>query len=224
MRSRRSRKGQSGVAAPELDHVQLAVRDLSAAGGVLEDRYGLASVEGGHHPGWGTANRIVPLGDAYLELVAVVDDDEAARNPFGRWVAGARAALVQPLGWALRTRGIDAVARRLGLTVLAGSRVDPNGRLLRWRLAGIEQAIATPSLPFFIEWGRGTPHPGRAPATHPAGTVKITRLELDGDATRIETWLDGHRLPITVRPGVPALTSVTLTHPAGEITLDAGLR
>jgi hypothetical protein len=43
----------------------------------MEGRYGLASIEGGRHPGWGTANRIIPLGDAYIELVTVVDDEEA---------------------------------------------------------------------------------------------------------------------------------------------------
>src|SRR6476469_4083347 len=51
----------------------IAVTDLDAAGREFEARHRLASVAGGRHPGWGTANRIVPLGDAYLELVAIVD-------------------------------------------------------------------------------------------------------------------------------------------------------
>ena len=33
--------------------------------------------------------------------------------------------------------------------------------MLRWRLAGMEQAIADPALPYFIEWGDATPLPGR---------------------------------------------------------------
>jgi Glyoxalase-like domain len=37
----------------------------------------------------GTANRIVPLGEAYLALVAVVDESDAADSVFGQWVAGA---------------------------------------------------------------------------------------------------------------------------------------
>jgi hypothetical protein len=44
----------------------------------------------------------VPLGEAHLELVAVVDAAEAAQSPFGRWVAQAP-ALAKPLGWAIRT-------------------------------------------------------------------------------------------------------------------------
>ena len=81
--------------ALELDHVLIAVADLAAAARELEVRHGLASVEGGRHPGWGTANRIVPLGDTYLELIAVVDEAEAAESPFGRWVAAAQPG---PLG------------------------------------------------------------------------------------------------------------------------------
>jgi hypothetical protein len=72
----------------EVDHVLIAVDDLEAAAKEVEERYGLASVEGGRHQGFGTANRIVPLGETYLELVAVVDDEEAAASGFGSWVRG----------------------------------------------------------------------------------------------------------------------------------------
>jgi hypothetical protein len=58
----------------ELDHVLIAVIDLDAAASAFAADHGLDSVTGGRHPGWGTANRIVPLGETYLELVAVVDE------------------------------------------------------------------------------------------------------------------------------------------------------
>src|SRR3954453_3346382 len=64
----------------QLDHALIAVHDLVPAARELQARHGLASLEGGRHPGWGTANRIVPLGETYLELVAIVDEDEAARS------------------------------------------------------------------------------------------------------------------------------------------------
>lgn len=104
----------------------------------------------------------------------------------------------------------------------AGSRAGRDDRLLQWRLAGIEQAAADSSLPFFIEWAPGTSLPGRVPVTHRAGAVRIAKLQLDGDADRLTSWLGGHRLPITVRAGAPALTGVVLTGAAGEIALDAG--
>ena len=82
----------------------------------------VASVEGGRHPGYGTANRIVPLADSYLELVTVADESEAVRSPFGSWVARVQCERGRPLGWAVRTHALDAVARRLGFTIRAGSR------------------------------------------------------------------------------------------------------
>jgi Glyoxalase-like domain len=205
----------------ELDHVLVAVADLAAAGRSLEARHGLASIEGGRHPGWGTANRIVPLGEAYLELVAVVDETEAAQSPFGSWVTQASPARAKPLGWAVRTTTLDEVARRLGLVVAAGSRATRGGQLLRWRVAGIEQAAGEPSLPFFIEWERGTTHPGQTPATHGVTRVQIAQLQLEGDADRLAAWLGAHHLPITVKPGTRALRSIVLTGAAGEIVLDA---
>ena len=195
--------------------------DLAAAAREIEARHGLATIEGGRHPGWGTANRIVPLGDAYLELVAVVDEAEAAQSVFGRWVAGVHPGLARPLGWAVRTHQLDDVARRLGLTVYAGSRAGRDDRRVRWRVAGIEQAAGDSSLPFFIEWANGTSLPGRAPASHRAGAVQIAKLQLDGDADRLTAWLGGHRLPITVRPGAPGVAGILLAGVAGEIALDA---
>ena len=129
----------------------------------------------------------MPLGDAYLELIAVVDAEAAAASPFGRWVAGAEPG---PLGWAVRTDDIW----NLGLDVVAGSRRRPDGSLLEWRLAGVDRAIADPALPFFIEWGAGTPLPGRA-------SEPVARL-----------------VGVTVRPG--AFVSVHLRTNAGELVIE----
>ena len=85
----------------ELDHVLIAAADLDAVARQIETEHGLASAAGGRHPGWGTANRIVPLGATYLELVAVVDEAEASQSAFGRWVAASRSGA--PFGWAVRT-------------------------------------------------------------------------------------------------------------------------
>jgi hypothetical protein len=204
----------------ELDHVLIAVRDLEAAGRELEARHGLASVEGGRHAGWGTANRIAPLGEAYLELITVVDESQAAASSFGRRVAaGIRSAPGRPLGWVARTDRLDEVAGRLGLTVSAGSRAGRDGCVLRWRLAGVEEAAAEPSLPIFVEWGQGTPLPGRAPIAHPAGAVELARLELEGDPARVAAWLGDHSLPIAVRPGEPAVVAAVLARGAEEIEI-----
>ena len=160
----------------ELDHVLIAVADLTAAAERLERRQGLASVEGGRHAGLGTANRIVPLGDTYLELVAVVDEAEARASAFGSWVAGGE--IPRLLGWCVRTDSLDQVADRLELTVVDGSRTRGDGVVLRWRMAGLGQSARDASLPFFIEWAPGTPYPGDSPALR---GVRIEELRLDGD-------------------------------------------
>ena len=179
-------------------------------------------MEGGRHAGWGTANRIVPLGDTYVELITVVDGPEAAGSAFGRWVAaGIRSAPGRPLGWVARTDRLDEVAERLGLSASAGSRAGGEGRVLSWRLAGVEAAAAEPSLPFFVEWGEGTPLPGRAPVAHPAGSARVTRLELGGDPGRVTEWLGTDGLPIAVSPGAPAVTRIIVEADAAEIVIGA---
>lgn len=197
----------------------IAVADLAAAAREMEERHGLASIEGGRHPGWGTANRIVPLGETYLELVAVVDEVEANQSVFGRWVASGSTIPSAPLGWAVRTPNVDDIARRLGLNVQAGSRVTASGTRLQWRSAGMEEAAADPSLPFFIDWAPGTELPGRALVKHPGGSATITRVLIRGDSDRLSDWLDGHKLPIIVTPGNPKLTGIVLSRTDGGIVL-----
>ena len=199
----------------------LAVTDLVAAGRELQARYGLASVEGGRHPDWGTANRIVPLGASYLELVAVIDQAAAVDSGFGGWVASRASRLGRPLGWAVRTSELDAIARRLDLIVHSGARVAPSGEVLRWRSAGMDQAAAEPSLPFFIEWAAGVRLPGGTAVTHPAAPAAISTLYVEGDPDRLAAWLGNHALPIVVRTGRPAVTAIVLATATGEIVLDA---
>jgi hypothetical protein len=203
----------------EIDHVVMAVADLAAAAWEMEAHHGLASLEGGRHPGWGTANRIVPLGETYLELIAVVDEAEARQSVIGRWVAGGASTSGQPIGWAVRTNDIEGVGRRLGLTLRAGSRVTPDGDRLAWRTAGIEEAAANGSLPFFIEWGAGTPFPGHAPVKHPGGAPVISRILTQGSADRLTDWLGEHELPVSVSPGNAMLKGVVLSRADGTIVL-----
>src|SRR5437867_3998705 len=114
-----------------IDHVVLAVGDLEAAAASVWDELGLGSVPGGRHPGWGTGNRVVPLGDAYEELIAILDPVEAASSPVGRWIANASRAGDRLVAWCASTDDIVAVAERLGLVVAAGSRPLPYGRAAR---------------------------------------------------------------------------------------------
>jgi hypothetical protein len=196
-----------------LDHVLFAVARASAPH--LPRQYGLEPYEGGRHPGWGTANWIVPLGEAYVELVAVVDEGEARGSAFGRWVAETVRAGGGPLGWAVRPDDLDASAARLGLAIADGSRTMPAGERIEWRSAGIEEAARRPWLPFLIEWADPASFPGKTASPDAA----IVRVELEGDADELSDWLDVHSLPIEVRPGAAGVTALVLEGASGVVTL-----
>ena len=202
-----------------IDHVILPVADLAVAAAEIETRYGLASIEGGSHPAWGTANRIVPLGDAYVELVTVIDPEAAAQAAFGRWVAGATPG--RPLGWAVRTNAIEDVARSLGLPVTLGQRAAPGRELITWRSAGVDVAARESGLPFFIQWGDSVGLPGATSVRHPRGPARVNRLVLTEDPARLAHWLGVHDLPLSVRAGPSGLSAVVLTqgHRAVELVI-----
>jgi hypothetical protein len=203
-----------------VDHVVLGVSDLSDAADRLGRAFGLTSIGGGRHRGWGTANRLVPLGESYLELVAVVDPDEAAAAPFGRWVVE-MIATGSGWGWVVRTEAILAVADRLGLVVADGSRLGADGRSVTWKLAGVEQARQNPFLPFFIQWGRNTPLPGRGMVGSGSGSDLLSELTVAGDVQAIYDWL-GQDLPpaVTVVPGTAGVTAIQVETNSGTIRFE----
>jgi Glyoxalase-like domain len=200
----------------ELDHILLAVRDLDEAAEHLEREHGLTSYVGGNHPAWGTGNRIVPLGDSYLELIAVVDEATAAATEVGRWVAAGAGARGAPIGWAVRPDDLDATAERLGIAAFEGSRARPDGTTLRWRMAGSDRAFATPALPWFIDWEDRATHPGAAQRSVAA---RVVRIELEGSSSALEAWLGPNDLPLDVRDGTAGLVAVDLDGPRGALTL-----
>lgn len=202
----------SSVVNVLLDHVIFGVDDLNVAAKALLDDHGLSSVPGGRHPQWGTANRIVPLGNSYLEIVAVVDPEVALTSSFGRWVMAANsgAAGFRPLGWAVRTEELQAVCTRLSLTAAYGSRQTDDGRVLTWILAGVERVASKPYLPFYIQWGPNTALPGGVAVQHPRGETTLSRVHLTGELDQLKAWLGGVALPLTLHPGPPAVTGVDL--------------
>lgn len=201
-----------------IDHVLLPVRDLALAAVEIEARYGLASVEGGRHPAWGTANRIVPLGDTYLELVVVADPEVADRSAFGQWVASATPGRL--LGWAVRTDSIEAVGRRLGQPIVRGFRAAPGGGLITWRSVGIDVAPREPGLPFFIQRGDGVPFPGAAAVNHRGGAARLKLLSVAADRERLDVWLGDRDVPLVVVTDPSGALALTLTRGQEDFTLE----
>lgn len=182
----------------KIDHVIIAVADPEAWVEQLDDRSGLTAVPGGRHEGTGTGNWIVPLGGPYVELMTVVDQDEAESSTLGRWVLeqtrnGDRLAAV-----CLRTDDIGGIASRIGDEPEAMSRTTDDGTDLRWQLTGLAAAMSDEVLPFYIQWDLDDEeqHPGRIPVEHRVEPSGIHWIEYGGDPQRLAEWLGDHSLPI----------------------------
>jgi hypothetical protein len=182
-----------------IDHVLWATGDLDAAAERFEREFGLRTHGGGRHVGQGTHNRIIPLGGGFLELIAVADPEEAAGHPFGSAVAAAPEGL---MAWAVAAEGVAAHAARLSVPL---STIERDGMFAH--LAGVEQALAMPIVPFFIERGEGSADPGAA-----GGDGGITRIELTGDRSILNGWLGGGSLPVHVDPDPSLPPSVRAVH------------
>jgi catechol 2,3-dioxygenase-like lactoylglutathione lyase family enzyme len=208
------------VSGASIDHVVMAVRDLDDAAARLTERTGLATVAGGRHERWGTENRIVPLGDDYLELLAVVDPEVGATTPLGRALMSACQDGDAWFSICVAVPDIEATGARLALTVEAGSRMRPDGVEVRWRGAGIDDPARPSWLPFFIAWDVAPElHPARAMAAHAVTPLGIVGVEVGGSPGAMRDWLDGAKLPIHVWEdgGAPGVRNVAVGLADGRI-------
>jgi catechol 2,3-dioxygenase-like lactoylglutathione lyase family enzyme len=156
-----------------LDHVILAVPDLDRAADVLERVLGLRATRGGSHPTLGTENSVVPLGGAYLELVAVADEQAAMTSAFGRSALAARTEGPRSTGWVARTDDLETEG-----PVVALSRETPDGRRITWRMAALERLGDEGVLPPLLSWDDEATAPPFADADHPAGHVTLDCVEI----------------------------------------------
>lgn len=192
-----------------IDHVVLAVRDLAASAGRLWNEHGLRFSPGGRHPQWGTANMIAPLGNDYVELLGVVDEEVGSNSVLGRTLMELSEDGDRWFSVCLSDDDIDATVARLGLTIRPGTRTRPDGTEVRWRGAGIEERGEDLWLPFFISWDVPAPlHPGAAPAEHRVPVEGIAWAEVGGNEARLRAWLGGAEVPISVVEGEPRVRAV----------------
>jgi hypothetical protein len=199
-----------------IDHVIFCARDLDQAEDWFLRRHGLRTVAGGRHPGLGTANRIIPLGDNYIELLTVVDRRAARANPFGMWATiSIEEKSMLPVGVCMRTDDMSAVSKRLHLKPTPMSRTTPDGVELRWLSAGLELTL-TRGRPFFIQWDIDmSDHPGRLLE----GQGPIEKVTISGDAGELRGWLGAGSDSVSVVDGPPGITWLTISHPSGLIEL-----
>jgi Glyoxalase-like domain len=144
-----------------LDHILLGCTLLTSGIELVAKRTGVRAAFGGVHPGRGTRNALLSLGEKhYLEIIAPDPLQSGAPDHYGL------AKLTEPrlVGWAAHPGDLNAFAIRLRNADLAfegptpGSRKRPDGRLLQWKTLDLHDNLDG-LLPFFIEWSADTVHP-----------------------------------------------------------------
>jgi len=174
-----------------IDHLVIAVPDPAAAAADLEAALGLAATGGGRHERAGTFNRLIFLGDTYIELIGVWDRARASAHPIGAAaVAALDAGTPGLVTWAIATDDADrqvATLRAAGSAIgepVPGERVREDGAVVRWHVA-TAGPLAADRPPFLIEHELAGPEWGdeargaRATFIHPfGGQARVVGLEL----------------------------------------------
>lgn len=163
-----------------LDHIIIGVNDLDEAEHVFSQDLGLAVSAGGIHPSGGTANRIIVIGDTYLELITVRTPAEAQPSILQRLAKGDGY-----LNFAISSNDIEAdsaaIASR-GIPILGptpGQLKTADGPSRGWFRTNIERPDLTQHYPFLIqhdsagEERRFRLAGWKTPPAHPLGATKV---------------------------------------------------
>lgn len=187
----------------EIDHLVYAAPDLDEAVGRLEELLGVRPAPGGSHPGEGTRNAILGLGDgAYLEVLAPDPGQPPRDRPLWLGLEG----LTRPrlTAWAVRASDLEgsrADATQAGVrlgAVLEGSRRRPDGSLLAWRLTDPRQRAAEGLVPFLIDWGASAHPSGSAPRGALLSALRAEHPNPAGVSALVKAL--GLDLPVTKGP------------------------
>jgi hypothetical protein len=144
-----------------LDHIILGCNDLDKGIDLVEENTGVRPAIGGVHPGRGTRNALLSLGERrYLEIIA----PDPAQSQIVHYSQIRSMTDPRLIGWAVHPPNITTIASQLRENKIEfkgpddGSRKRPDGQVLNWKtinLADDRRGL----LPFFIEWSAGSVHP-----------------------------------------------------------------
>lgn len=203
-----------------IDHLIVGAPDLDEGMARVGERLGVGAAPGGQHPGFGTRNALISLGEGtYLEIVAPDPDQPVPEGPrlFGV------DALEGPklVTWVAKGTDLEGLVSRLprhdsGLgSVHSGGRRQPDGSVLTWEVTDPFMPREGGVVPFFIDWGH-TPHPS---LTSPSGCELVDLSAEHPDADRVRGILDGLGLDLRVEHGpAPALVAA-IRGPRGMVEL-----
>lgn len=197
------------ISAP-VDHLVYATPDLDRGVREIEDLLGIRATAGGRHPGRGTRNTLLALGEGvYLEIVG--PDPDQPPPPSARWFGIDTLTSPRLTAWAAKSSDVDGLrdrALRQGITlgnVQAGRRQQPDGVELSWRFTDPGHVVADGIVPFFIDWGQ-SPHPSRSAASG----ATLVELRAEHPRDRDIQWMFqtlGIQIPVSAARQ-PALVAI----------------
>lgn len=135
-----------------IDHIIIGVNNLEQASALYSQKLGLAVSGGGIHPSGGTANRVIVIGDTYLELIALHAPAEAQQSMLDRL-----AIREGYLNFVLASNDIETDSRTManrGVSIVGptpGSLRAADGRTRGWSRTNIERPDLAQRYPFVIQ-------------------------------------------------------------------------
>jgi hypothetical protein len=201
-----------------LDHILLGCNDLDRGIQLVEEATGVRPAIGGVHPGRGTRNALLSLGERrYLEIIA----PDSSQGPVVHFPQILGMNEPRLIAWAVHPPDIAAVAKQLRENQVAftgpddGSRKRPDGRVLNWKtinLADDRHGL----LPFFIEWSADSVHPSKdAPAKCNLDYFEILSI----DPEELVATLKRIGLDLPVQRSDKARLHALISGPKGDIKL-----
>lgn len=208
-----------------VDHLVLAVSDLQQGIEWFEQKTGVRPVIGGKHPGRGTQNALVSLGERkYLEILAP-DPQQAGHERAADLLKLSAPRLVL---WASATNEIETLAQNARNSKLAiagpmdGSRMRPDGKLLKWRSLIVvreadKEVIYFNVIPFFIQWDKESLHPSQ---DSPAGCQLLSLEFQHPDAASIAKVMEVIGIKAKIAKAASPAINAALNTPKGKIELN----
>jgi hypothetical protein len=201
-----------------LDHILLGCNDLDQGIALVEEKTGVRAAFGGVHPGRGTQNALLSLGERrYLEIIAPDPAQPGVKNP----IASNLHSLAEPrlIGWAAHPGSVSAFAEKLRAARIKfegptpGSRKRPDGQLLKWQIVSLADT-ASGLLPFFIEWGQNSVHPS---VDAPKGCALLGFTAETPDPEKLLATLKVLNLDLPVKKGEKPRLHAVISGPKGNL-------
>jgi hypothetical protein len=206
-------------AVPILDHLILGAADLHLGIARVTEITGVEPAPGGSHPGAGTRNALLSLGNRqYLEIMAI-DNDQKESGRMAALIGNLTAPRL--IAWAAAADNIRNVAQRAlsaGCKIQGpdkGSRVKPAGGILKWQTVRIVSRFED-VIPFFIEWDPTVTHPSQ---DSPRGCALRDFVIEHPDAEEVRKLLQQLGIDASINRGSTPTLKAVLTTPQGEIEL-----